>query len=877
MSFCFHIAHEIARDILPGLPLEGPSAEAYFAQVVLARLLGRTGSIASAGSGEVVRVAPLAALPADMLPFPEDLVRKGNELIWFKPTAAEGRPGLLVWRGPWVGPEAETYRNDLLRLTDDEAYRTAVDAIFRCRPRLWLHRVEGLREKLSYVLRSQLFERVGLSQDSLPEVSKFYRKLRPAAEVVYAPTPAHMADIMQVGGWRRHRYVRCPDLLWGVHAEYDRQRPGLLRTESHPEVQEVVHHLANNRRAVLEQPLSPQVVVSALHHINETLEEHFPYRKTPPRFSWAFVRAVKEEQDARFWHVVFSRVLGAPPEVFSQFLHSPTPARAARYLAEALNRFVPPSEDHPGFRAPEILVIIGTNRFQENLAATLNPEIRPLAVPLVLENLAREDLAPAPRLTRVLGQTRVVCLPDDCELEVEENPSLEDLTKFDHRLLEALGTFRWGFTQQMAALMLGTLVKELMSRNLVKEDELRVPQGAKLREKLLDEFVRQRRLLRYGAGVYYLPSNVRQRFGSPDQPAERARLHFSAGVALAPYISIAPVPALAFDLAFLPDHVHEAAYHFREAFGLAQGEDQKLATQAKSAMQHLCRFVGWPHWHAQVELLKDKTATKDAWELGLDLLEGHRQAGTPVHPIYLVNAARAGMGYLKTLRGADQSEEYDEVRTRAEILFTDARDACERPEWRASKEINLLRVLSTQATFIMKEQPERTQDADRLNEEIRSYLAAGVSGATVLGEWFELAADRQLDHGRAAPIYGMGVQAVPTWHQLWIKGVGAELLGDVGNRQIINQLTEKTPEEIGNILNKAASGLKEVQQEKAPLPVCERWRRGIQWIKESFGNHRKVKVFLGPYRFLEQPVEFRRRDARQALSINPERGGDHLI
>src|SRR5207249_3882593 len=81
-----------------------------------------------------------------------------------------------------------------------------------------------------------------------------------------------------------------------------------------------------------------------LHH-----QQRFP-------LSWMFVRCVQDEQDERFWHLIW-KAIGARRADFDDLLWSPSIEYAVTRVAAALNEFSP-TISNPAHRTPHVLVLI---------------------------------------------------------------------------------------------------------------------------------------------------------------------------------------------------------------------------------------------------------------------------------------------------------------------------------------------------------------------------------------------------------------------------------------------------------------------------------------------------------------------------------------
>jgi hypothetical protein len=174
-----------------------------------------------------------------------------------------------------------------------------------------------------------------------------------------------------------------------------------------------------------------------LWHINMTLRNRIEYDR-PPMMSWAFVRATADEQDTRFWHVVWKQ-LGAGTDRYEEFHQTSTPTAATSKLAEALNVFFP-SQACPGHRAPDILVLVGTDRLSATLEKARNPLLRCHAFRPVVELLSQDGVLEPnffPAMRTLIGKTRIIVVRSDEPLE-EEQP--QDIVEPEYRpLLSANG------------------------------------------------------------------------------------------------------------------------------------------------------------------------------------------------------------------------------------------------------------------------------------------------------------------------------------------------------------------------------------------------------------------------------------------------------
>jgi hypothetical protein len=693
-------------------------------------------------------------------------------------------------------------------------------------------------KKLKYVFQSQFFERVILPNLDLRDsrrrnLDKFVAKFKSeqSTEINFVTHLQHAADAFQVGGWRQSRYVRCPDIGWRIHPSGAR-----LPSLESDEVQACLKTLRENVSTVWELPANLGVInlAAALWHINMTLRNRIEYDR-PPMMSWAFVRATADEQDTRFWHVVWKQ-LGASADNFEEFHQTSTPAAAAGKLAEALNVFFP-SQASPGHRAPDILVLVGTDRLSATLEKARNPLLRCHAFGPVVEFLGRDGVLEPnffPAMRELIGQTRIIVIRSDEPLEKEQP---QDMVEPEYKpLLQALQVFRFGFSQQIASLLWRMLGYE----------------SAPVRDVL--EHFRELDVLRYGPAEYHVPGKIGISRAPLDNPMEIATAHFAAGMAMAPYLSLSNLPAIAFDRAFNPEIVHEAHFHLKESYrAIEKKERDSFRETVVTALQRLQRFGEYPGWHTVINL--HKTASKDAYEIAMELIEAREATGTPPHPVQLLTAIDSVEQRWNQLRADPQFTNQDEVaelNRKIEDLFGQAVRACECAEWRSERDYNRLFVITQRCLFLQKYQSAFWAGYDvsaqiaALTKEAWELLASGVDGTAIRGEWHEIAGDTARDHAEAERAYGFGVRWKPEWRQLWIKQVGCLVLD--GNRAKATKVIDSIPDKsLEPILKSSIAGLRRDRKQTTRPWVKLRWKSGIAEFESRFGRDPYLHGMLSLY------------------------------
>ena len=484
--------------------------------------------------------------------------------------------------------------------------------------------------KLRYVFRSRYFESLILpdldkllvsAPESRQRISRFIKQhsSEHTCEVKFTYSLSGVADNVQTGGWRQSRYVRCPDIGYTLHPQQRHPRHGRGTTDAsdaeNARLESCLSILRGSTSTIPDLPsdVSASDVGKCLSHIDQNLRQEIPQydtsstRQRPQLISWVFVRTTPDEVDERFWYLLW-RLTGAPLDVFDTFRLSPSPAIAAGYLAELLNRF-DCTEADPGFRSPDVLVIVGAARLMEDFDPTKDPLARPLAFGPVVKELANL-IKPHPqkRMHDLLGCTRLIVLPIETP-SISLGTAAGRLSASEMSILECLRVFRFGFTQQMASLLLR---------------ELQVA-GEQVRQVLRD--LEDKGRLRYFAGEYYIPDRITQEQEEVGDATTLARRHYAAGLALAPYLSRVSLPGLSLDRAFLPEHVHEAEHHFTKALMHARRvpAGQGFPPIVRACLQRVQRFADLQGWHTVQQLSKGGIGVKDAYRLARWLLARRAQ------------------------------------------------------------------------------------------------------------------------------------------------------------------------------------------------------------------------------------------------------------
>jgi hypothetical protein len=722
----------------------------------------------------------------------------------------------------------------------------------------------GLSRKLNYVFKTRSFERIILPDlKDLPdtdsrkvELREFIRrnKHNQSTELNFVTHLQHVADTFQVNGWRQFRYVRCPDVAWSIHPNGRRLPPA-----EDTGVRECLKILRNNQQPILELSgqVTPRDLAGALWHINVVLRDRIRLPERPPMLSWAFVRTAPEEQDARFWHVVWG-VTGATNEEFDSFHRAAKTEDAARLLGNAFNSFTP-TYSHPGHRSPDLTVILGADSIYSSLDQADTPLLRSHALDLIVERLrdyAILEPNPNPQVRNLIGNTRLILFATGVFEETVENESQSEsdfvrelieglselrLEEIEHELLKSLLIFRFGFTQQMASVLWGVLEhRELPVRSL------------------LEKFKAEGHL-RYLAGEYHFPKSVGRQCEHAGDPLEDAMKHYAAGIALAPYASTIEMPGLALDKSLRPEYVHEANYHLQTAFKLGRVNGGHLSGAILSALTNLQRFAEHPGWY-NVRGLLYSPAKKDAFEYAIELLEQRKVEEAPPHPIHWLTAAAAAVQWWDHIRKDKNFKDVDYVNSllmKSVELFEEAKRSCENPNFLPEVDFNQLRYLTQYSSFIRKykyalqEQGIKYPDDAELTSQALEILNKGVNGRYVRGDWYEYTGDSLQDHKAAEKVYELGIKWVPVWGQLHVKYIGCSCLNYIDYRYAGPKTAEDragnlSREEILKVLNSCLLALRRNGENPTPW-VKARWTSCINLFRQLYEDDESIQVLIKQY------------------------------
>jgi len=798
--FDFRIAEKIIDDLAKLLgeqiSLSDQSADAYFAQVVLNRLLGRR--------------SPMA-------------------------TAITGGIGLQI-QDEYGVMQPNYIFEDPKRIMEQIEFASAT--------RIYSQFVFPVVESSRGTVNKYLLEVNAPSKDEKgSDQTDVFPGLESFAETVYATDMLSVADNVQSHGWRQQQYIRCPEIRWSIHGN---GKPGLLHHSQSMKVQNVIDRLRSNNDSVLTLDESPIVVASALCHIDSQLRLEKFRADCQPIISWAFIRPLDNEQDLWFWNLLL-QVIGATSDELFDFLRHADRKEAVDRLTILLNKAAP-DVDQPAHRCPNIIVIVGSQIFDESKNRTPNPSARPFMVSAIIDEL-RNRLVPLGNreelVFKFIGHTRIILIPkDSMEDSGTRDTCLDDFSKEEQRALRYLSAKKGGFTKQTASLMLFGLGNHFEVFRMSDILESLMCKGA----------------VRYCQGEYHVSQNFAATLQCGEAPEDAWEKHYRAGCALAPYAVGGGFPLLDLDSSISPEQVHEAEWHFDQArYCATLVKEQEAALMyevTNKALMSLNRYVIVPSWANVSKLLRggsplQSVAATEPYELSCELLRWNQISGILAHPSHLVTAAeavskaatyfhinlddpacslylhrKAKQLYLQSLANCAGFPQDEEAVNRVICLTRYVSYLCE-PYW------ILLENLTKQ------EREELEQDIEILSRQIEELLRAGADRRMATARWFELMADRERDHFKSLILYKRGIDVHPDRASLWLKHWGAASLSGLFDK--VDEMLHDLPIAVKTIGIYRVAHKFECQELRLSRHEIERIREGVKVFESLFGNDSIIK------------------------------------
>ncbi|MDB5344496.1 MAG: hypothetical protein JWP89_2873 [Schlesneria sp.] len=771
-SFDFTFASEVVKRALPTLDPEkgdrlrvtGASASAYFAQVLLGRLLGRSSYMNVIITGEI-----------------------GDKI------------------------EDEEYGFDILdyKFNRIDGVTSKLEYVFNARFNDAFIAPAQNSDEIESMLNKMHEERPTSGRHNEIDYQQ-------TAQVVYSCARlSDVANAAQAMGWRRTQYIRCPDVGHQVQGWKSARRKHdsfALR----PTVWRVLGVLNRSTSAIVKLPTGiwPGSVGQALEYINYDFRRYdiapdgglLELKYPQPSLSWAFVRMSANEEDEEFWQLV-CRTIGAPVEEFEQFCCSPTPAIAANQFVELLNKFVP-ELDRRSHRAPDIIVLIGFEEACKSFESCKNPASRPLAPSAVIRAVQRiqERLQTAshraqsrsPRVWAALQRVRIVLMSDEPIDSSHDELRIDELDTDVLSQLRSLAVFDAGFTQQSAAMVLNQL--GVLGRN-VKETL----------KKLKDVRINNSPALGEFGGDYFIPIRLWAQLRNAsafEVPYVKAIRYRAAAKSLAPYTARGSMLGIPLERSLLPECVIEARKYFefairqrQQAIGailqsaIAAGPEKtkkelrrwkEMSDELGSEIQTTERAATWPGRGLIQHQIERNTfdALADAEHLVQKLIHGWQNhpcnyARIPPHPMLWLASARslAGSESVHVNRSPGAVAEVCQRFNRALQVCLDfprALMSANERKW------NTLHVKCWYTQFLRRHERESDTlgraallDGEIWQEQKFWSSALGNGFGSVPAEWIEAQGDEAKSTSDAFNYYLVGYKLYPDWQQFRFKVLGA--------------------------------------------------------------------------------------------------------
>jgi hypothetical protein len=603
---------------------------------------------------------------------------------------------------------------------------------------------------------------------------------------------------------RKNQYVRGADLAAAYRSD-DKARRDETRHVIDNDVRDVLRQLKHNDTNpvfVFDSSVKASSVVRALYHVNRRAAKAYPASPKENVGSFAVVRAVPDEINDRFWHVVWDVIKGSPQSFFD-FRFQTRRSEPGKILARELNKLAPTAEEPA--RAPDVLIIVGSDHMHRSVTSIPNGPFSRLQLQHMVGTL-RHHLKPTPvkGIAEQIGATRIILVPDGQSPRPEVN---EAACPLDPELAEAvrkLSIFRFGFTFQMARHVLDLPerpCKALLGRLMDPRDGPYVEFGDGAGQYFL-------RMLVAGCGSYHMADH-----------------HFAAANAIVGFLMPGDDAArFNYREALTPAALHEAQWHLRQAIDLAQGRNR--AFRAHERLSRIGELFGWTR-------IRYATRSREDGDELLDALDEHfrkiaaNTSGKYGHPVEFLLAAKFAFNLaVKPQRRADHDwleKRYADV----ERYLQWADESCCRLPAQNNEKDACEYVLATSRACIRMSQ---LRNGDGLRKAAVDILTARrlqqYESELLEPEWFEFMGDREFDPLSAAAAYSRGIcNSNLSWLQRPRLGVAVKYLG------ACQQIRLAPPNEVAERLREfgqtrqvppenRTSGLADLTH------VGERWRLG---------------------------------------------------
>ncbi len=603
--------------------------------------------------------------------------------------------------------------------------------------------VDGVEQKISYAERAFFFDQI-IVPSNVREATVFRPRLRVNRGSMLSDYVDHVAGQI----WRKHRYIRAPDLAIAFKRypiDSRGRRPVSPEPADKAEIDSVCEQLKTGVTPVLEikGAVKAENVAAALYEIASRASSGGTDNENLA--SYAFVRAVEGEGNERFWRVVWDAI-EADDQEYSGFSLVSSPVSSGNKLARQLNWFLP-TRERPR-RAPDLLVIIGHNRLPPPAGIPSGPSAR-----LHLSNLQatlNQRLFPTRKkeaLRRLIGSTRILLIPEELQPPAKlSEATFARLSADRYAALQELSVFRHGFTREMA-------------RRLLRADD---DDFARVFGNILEikDDLEPVVLLAEASGEFYLT----RRTQLPSRREDLADLHYRAANAIVGFLE----PErhghrLDIVMGLTARWRHEAQWHLGQAASISSGFQRAKYDSAQERLNRIAQPFSWSRL---------QWAVRESHEEGLDTwhtIKTHVEARplTSLHPLDLVWVAK----FSNKLERARSKDELEFNAAKIGYLHQAMANCALRPQ---HEQVACRFVVATSwATMLMGSISDHARLAHALrNSRASTVDADNIADAIDLTEigkehinealeicdpgWFDFRGDAEIKGFLAAPLYRLG-------------------------------------------------------------------------------------------------------------------------
>ena len=702
-------------------------------------------------------------------------------------------------------------------------------------------------KKLQHVNETNFYFNAVVPSDNYKEISI---KSLDNINIFFSERQSKVADVVQSKTWRRHQYIRSPELKWYVHNYLLKNKRKILSDNGlksldnikEKNIKSIIEEIETNENPVLSfEGISPRQLMLALWYINNKIridkfdksksDYNRSYTLTPPKFSWAVIRALEDEQDDQFWKIFWEAIGGSKTADFQDFILSHNKEYAIEKIEKALKTFNP-SQNNPDFRSPDIFIIIGHEQFEiscEECKKNTQVFARPFMVSPILKELSISDnlnyRGPYEELNDLIGKTRIILLNDKKQSNLIEGDSgyLNLCSEKEKELLKTLCIYRWGFNYTMAKFLIHYANNNLSDINIHETFEA----------------LKRKNVIREVNMWYFIPEQTRKKLLSKLNTDSFLKYHYYAASSFAPYLFKDSIKTLSISLekAFNTKYIHEARYHLNQVMDKSQKINSHYYFHlAREANNKLIKYTDITS-KSVIDKLLDKNLNDSAYLLASYILNSDKLKKP--HPLIQLPIAKA---YNSKLTLSNEKNK-DNLKENTKQIYIEAlRKAEENVVNERTEGYTKFKIISEYILFIENnyfnnkvEVENLIKEAETLFYKIKFDKDLGLKGIDY--EIFEKIAANNKNHKEVSLLYLKFLNYDAIWIQAFVKGLGAakyeKLSGIVNkfklmidnlldNNNIIDYLLK--PDMIRNIIL-------DLNYEKEY--VEKRWYLGLKELYES--------------------------------------------